>query len=397
MLNNEIIPHDLCTGCSACYASCPVSCIKMGYDKEGFIFPVKGDECINCGLCKKVCPRNNLTGTAPITFTQLAYAAKSKNKRIWRSSTSGGVFYELCRAWNRNGDTLFVGATWDGFTVKHACVQRLDEIKRFSKSKYIQSEMGDAFKDIKNWLGAGNWVVFSGTPCQVSGLKAYLGDESSRILYIDLICHGVGSNLVFRDCLKIVESQIKEKIISYSFRTKGIFFEKDHIAKLITESNKKILLSSDPYLELFVNQTCLRKSCGKNCIYRTASRQGDITIGDFKGLAQVFPSFTGSKYNYSTIVINTKKGENALELSDNAMELHRCSVEDIERYNPIFSRHTFFSKDRDEFFEKYIDNPIKAINEITNDIVYHKRSLKSIVYMLLPKYVRAQLIKRRLK
>ena len=150
-------------------------------------------------------------------------------------------------------------------------------------------------------------------------------------------------------------------------------------------------------MQLFTKQHCLRKSCGKNCIYRTKNRLGDITIGDFKGLTKIFPNLIGCKKNYSTIVVNTKKGEKIIELLNINMQILECSIQDIEKYNPLFSRHTYFSEKRDDFFEAYKKNRLEAIKSYTVPANIYRRGVKYL-FDILPVKLRKELhnIKRRL-
>lgn len=290
-MNKNIIDNDLCTGCGVCMLECPKKCITMKMNDEGFLYPFKSDQCINCGICTNTCPRINPKNVES-NFKKQAYAALSRNTTIWKNSASGGAFTEICKAWNNN-KTVFVGAAWKGLKVEHRIVN-YNELYRLNKSKYMSSELNTIYIEIKKYLTNGFRVVFSGTPCQVAGLKTFLKKEYDNLLLIDLICHGVGSPKVFSDCIRQTEIDLGCTIQSYEFRHKERVFVQDHIQK-ITNGNKNKLLENDRYMQLFTKQHCLRKSCGKNCIYRTKNRQGDITIGDFKGLINVFPKLNGTK------------------------------------------------------------------------------------------------------
>lgn len=382
-----IIDRELCTGCGTCYSICPVNCIQMVEDQNGFFYPQKGENCINCNKCVNLCPRNSISHLDKKVVVQKAFAALSKNKKIWRLSSSGGAFTEICKAWN-DGNTVFFGATWDGIKIKHASVNDLKEIGKLCKSKYISSEIGNSFLMVKNYLEKSFRVVFCGTPCQIAGLKSYLGKEYENLLLLDLICHGVGSPKVFEECLKIIEKKYKSRICSYEFRYKGKYYTQDHIQKVTFANGKSVLLQNDAYIQLFTNQDCLRECCGKNCIYRNSDRQGDITIGDFKHLLDIFPKVKDERYNYSTIVFNNKKGLSILEKIAKSMELIPCKIEDIKKNNPIFTRHTYFSKNRKLFFEKFEKNPEKAIEEFTTPISEYRISLKRKILDSSPSFVR---------
>ena len=379
-----------CTGCTACQSVCPNHCIEMKRDKDGFLYPfVVKDKCLNCGLCNRVCPQYN--EIKPINnIQQEAYAALIKNKRVWRNSTSGGAFSAICNAWN-DDSTYFVGAVWDSYKIKHICVSRLQDIERFRKSKYISSDMGGVLLQIRDLLNNGNRVVFSGTPCQVAAVRSLLNKDYEKLLLVDLICHGSGSQYVFDRSLEMLEKQIGHKIIDYEFRTKRKVYETDYLSKItFLDSNKvrKKYFENDRYMQLFLKQLCLRKSCGYNCKYRNSNRQGDITIADFKGLEAVFPRLKGSKFNYSTVVANTAKGKSVVNQIKKEMEMHKCSVDDVIRYNPLFSHQTWFSEDRDMFFCDFTEDQHAAMEKWTIPAKESKTTFKRRLYGFLPVFIR---------
>ena len=375
-----------CTGCGACSAVCPLHCIEMKHDKEGFLYPTISDKCIHCGKCENVCPQNNKT--APNLYKQSAFAACSHNKAIWRRSSSGGAFSEICYAFG-DETSLFVGAMWDNFYVCQIGINGFGDLKKLCKSKYIASDFGrETFEKIKAHLLDKKKVVFCGTPCQVAAIKSFLGREYDNLLLIDLICHGVGSPLVFQTCIENLEKQFSKKILTYEFRSKRSIYEGDHLQKVTFFDNSEVYLANDPFLQLFISQNCLRLSCGENCIYRNECRQGDITIGDFKELSYVFPQLSGAKQNFSTIVVNSVKGNSILPKLKERMLILPCSVDDIKRNNPLFQRHTYFSTERKEFFDEYIVSPGEAILKWTTPATVYKKSIKRKIYDLLPSCIR---------
>ena len=203
------LDQENCTGCSACYSVCPINCISMIRDEEGFLYPISDDTCLKCGLCERVCPI--------ITPKQLkndmhdCYAAISKNYNLWKNSTSGGAFSEICNAWC-DEKTLVIGAAWDKFIVHHIGVIGPSQISSLRKSKYVESAIEGVFKNAKMYLDNGGKVLFCGTPCQVSGLRSFLRKDYNSLFTIDLICHGVGSQKVFEKCIKYYEREAGEKV-----------------------------------------------------------------------------------------------------------------------------------------------------------------------------------------
>lgn len=382
-----------CTGCGACYSICPVKSIKMLQNDEGFLYPEADDSCINCGKCERICPSLKPSQHA-CDISKTAYAALTKDLSVWKKSSSGGAFSEICAAWaDGYEDVVFSGAAFDGFAVNHICVNKIDSIAPLRKSKYVQSNIGDTFIEIKNHLDNSKRVVFCGTPCQVAGLKAYLGRDYDSLLLIDLICHGVGSPTVFEACIRQLENIFDTKIKSYEFRSKRKTYELDYLIKIVTSSKGTIYLSEDSYTKLFLSQNALRASCAENCLYRNKDRQGDITIADFKGLFNVFPQLKGTKKNYSSIILNTKKGKSLNDSLKSRMDLLECSIDDIEKYNPLFSGQTWFSENRDEFFKDFINSPGKAIDKWATKPKVFKKSFRRKMLDLIPESIRKFLYK----
>lgn len=370
-----------CTGCSACMAACPIDCITMQIDEEGFWYPVSSDACINCGKCEKVCPIPKHEATANI-YEQKAYACLSKDDAIWRRSASGGAFSEICLAWG-DDKTIVVGAAWDGMDVHHICVEGVDNISSLCKSKYVASHPEKTLSEIKAYLKEGKKVIYCGTPCQVAGLKSFLVKPYNNLLTIDLICHGVGSRTVFKHAVMKMENQLGASIGHYEFRAKRSKYETDYISSL--QSDKGLLyVSNDPYIQLFLSQNALRPSCGKNCVFRDSKRQGDLTIADFKGLLEVFPELFGTKRNYTAIVTNSVKGESVVEKLAITTEIHQTDVSNVARFNPLFEKNTWFSNDRDSFFADFTKDPEEALNKWTVNYQLFRPSAKRTVYNLLP-------------
>ncbi len=385
----ELTNKNFCVGCGACALSCPKKAISMKENDEGFLYPIIGDGCINCRRCITVCPINAATeNDMQSLYPQKAYAAVTKSSKIWRRSASGGAFSEICRSFG-DEETVVCGAAWNGFDVHHITVRGVENIAPLCKSKYISSNTESVFDEIKTALDSDKKVIFCGTPCQVAGLKKYLNAEYPNLLLIDFICHGVGSPKVFKECLKVTESDLSKSIVHYEFRSKKRVYDKDHIIKICTnDSQKPIYITNDRYMQLFIRQHCLRESCGKNCNYRTKKRESDITIGDFKGLTLVFPNTQGTKKNYSTIVFNTPKGKVLLNPLSKTMKLLECDLENIMKFNPLFYKHTYFSEERDTFFSEFSKKPIETVKKYTMPAVIYKRTLKGILFDILPTYIR---------
>lgn len=239
----EILRKEDCVGCNACVQRCPKSCISMHEDEQGFLYPVvNADLCINCHLCEKVCPVINQAEPRKPLQT---YAAKNRDSEVKRNSSSGGIFYALAEMIISEGGVVFGAKFNDDWEVVHAYAETLEGIKAFQGSKYVQSGIGETFTQAEQFLKAGRRVMFTGTPCQIAGLKHFLRkDYGSQLLTVDVVCHGVPSPLVWREYLKYItrpkgasagkntdfESTLKDieirDISRISFRDKRISWEK---------------------------------------------------------------------------------------------------------------------------------------------------------------------------
>ena len=192
----DLCNDELCTGCAACANSCPNQCIQMLRDEEGFLRPVVDTtNCAACETCQKACPILNPGNHSAGTTT--AYAAIQKDDAIRRDSTSGGVFSLLCQWVFDHSGVVFGAAYAEDFSVEHRCVRSMEELSDLRTAKYAQSRLGYSYQDVKQLLSAGQYVLFSGTPCQIGGLRAFLGKEYETLVLVDLVCHGVPSPAVW--------------------------------------------------------------------------------------------------------------------------------------------------------------------------------------------------------
>jgi len=339
-----------CTGCAACANACPHGYICLESNEEGFLYPKVAAQCVGCGRCDTVCPI--LTGQTEFTpaLEQYTMAAVSRDRAIRRASSSGGAFSEICKAYG-DSETVVFGARFDGMRVVHSHVIGVENIVPFCKSKYVQSEIGDCFAEAGKFLAAGKKVIFSGTPCQLAGLRAFLGKEHEHLLCVDFICHGAGSPAVFALAWRHIEKRAGKKLIRYTFRNRlercGNW--RDYVCCYEFDDGQRIWEPSDTYQRFFLTQLCLRASCGENCKFRNRNRPSDITIADFKGKFEVFPRMMDHR-NYSTIIVNTPKGDTVCRSLTYSMRVLPCSMSDIERslFNSLKA-----NPDRERFFKVF--------------------------------------------
>lgn len=218
----KIIDKSECAGCRACWAKCPTHCISMQQDEEGFLYPVVDeDNCVKCGMCDKICPNNEQDENNKIDKIR-SFAVVNSDEKVLEESSSGGAFSLLADYVIENNGVVFgASMTNDCKAVHHIFINKKDELPLLRGSKYAQSDLGDSYKKVEIFLAEGKKVLFSGTPCQVNGLKKYLGREYKNLYCVDFICHGVPSSLVLQKYLEFIENKLKSKITKVVFRDKN--------------------------------------------------------------------------------------------------------------------------------------------------------------------------------
>lgn len=312
-----------CCGCNACAEICPKHCIRMVKDAQGFIYPqIDSSVCVECGLCEKVCPFEitNLSLRKPLK----AYAAWNKNHQEHLGSSSGGAAYVFSSYILEKGGVVY-GCTSDGIDVRHIRVENHSELFKLQGSKYVQSDVRGLFKEVKNDLKTGKTVLFIGTPCQVAGLKNYIGHHNAHLYLVDLICHGVPSKQMLHDHIKHVAKG--KKIQHISFR-KGTDYRFSIAAdKFSYEVSLWETPYKDLYLKGFFEGMINRPSCYQ-CPFACSTRVSDITIGDFWGLkhAECLPEEV--KDGVSLLLPMTDKGTDLIQKVENNLYIYERSVEE---------------------------------------------------------------------
>lgn len=374
-----------CCGCSACVQRCPKHCISMTEDEEGFLYPhVDEILCIDCGLCEKVCPIiNQNQERKPL----IVYAAKNPNEEIRMQSSSGGIFTMLAEGTIDQGGVVF-GARWDEeWNVRHDIAECKEDIAKFRSSKYLQSIMGDSYIKAEKYLKLGRRVMFTGTPCQIAGLKHFLHKDYDNLLAVEVICHSVPSSGVWQQYLSEKMQAIglqKSDIQQISFRDKSTgwktysFVIKDKSGNEYREHSSK-----NAFMRGFLADLYTRPSCYA-CPAKHLKSGSDITLGDFWGINSLMPEIDDD-CGVSAVIVNTVKGKEALY--NLSLQLYQSSYEELIKRNPALLRSVEVSKDRIEFFkgdEKTIE---EKINKITNNPFLLLQSVKGSVYGALLKNV----------
>ena len=353
----KICDEDLCIGCMACKNVCMNNAIEIVQNKQGFYKPLVNDtKCTGCNLCSSVCVNNISLDKVDTYLNQAenAIAAWSKSSTLRKQSTSGGAFSVLASAILAQNGIVF-GAAYDSGSgmVKHISVDKVDDLYQLRGSKYVQSYIGDIYKKVKQELQSGRKVLFSGTPCQIFGLRQYLGRYTDNLYTIDLVCHGVPSPRVFKDYCTYISESHQSSIKGVNFRHKKpgwkVFGMKVSFHKGADyESDTK----NDPYLVGFLRDYFLNAGCHV-CKFAKAKRPGDITLADFWGYYDDTYRYIDDDKGISLVLLNTDRGKELFsEVKDNLIWKYK-PIEDAVQGNPCLS-HSFPRNDKyEEFWNDY--------------------------------------------
>jgi coenzyme F420-reducing hydrogenase beta subunit len=343
-----------CFGCAACVQVCGKAAITMEEDQDGFRYPlIDAAKCVDCGMCRKVCPYDNM----PQRYgkDKYVFGGYSLDKVIRFESTSGGAFSEIVNAYCDENYVIF-GAKADGLEVFHGYITDKRNLGRFRKSKYSQSKICTAYKDAKRFLKEGKKVLFSGTPCQIAGLKAYLGNTNQeRLLTIEVVCEGVPSPLYVRKLDKHIENKYGSRIKELDYR----YTSKSCIAKgrwdfeqmSICTKEGKILRKDrwfNPFWSIWLKHLMSRPSCYE-CPFTNSERVADITLGDLWGVHIYCPELYGKNGGASLVIGNTEEGKKVIEKATKNMYGHELQFEDALKYQGPMRKHIADNPRRDEF------------------------------------------------
>lgn len=377
-----------CCGCGACVQACPKQCIGMTADREGFFYPHVDDGiCVDCGLCENVCPVINQNEPKEPLFV---YAAKNNNEEIRLKSSSGGIFTLLAEQIISEGGVVFGARFNENWEVVHDFTETIEGLAPFRGSKYVQSTIGDNFIKVKKFLSDGRKVLFSGTPCQISGLKKYLRKEYDNLVTVEVVCHGVPSPMIWRDYLdykrakrvagkNTVSSSIDDMpvITDISFRDKTngwkkfgfkiIYAASKAAENSVSKSSDTIdyeitPLNEDLFMRGFLKNLYLRPAC-HHCAVRHGRSGADISVADYWGVQSIHPDMDDDK-GTGLVLINTERGENIYRIISNQIGNKTSDYNKAIMYNPCIVRSVNIPNRRQQFWSVYQKSKIDGIQLI---------------------------------
>lgn len=366
-----ITDKENCCGCSACANTCPVSCIAMNPDEEGFIYPVVDKAaCLTCGLCSQVCPI--LQNRPEKEVKQTAFLVQNRDAKVLRESTSGGAFTAIAQTVLARGGVVFGAAFDENMQVQHRYIEREKDLALFRNSKYVQSEIGQTFRQAKAFLESGRQVCFSGTPCQIEGLKCFFQRDYGHLVTVDVVCRAVPSPLIWE---KYKQFRAGDKTLTQvSFRDKEPYgYEYSQIS--LTAENKKehYGVEEDAYLRAFFSNLSDRPCC-YYCKFKKRYRISDITIWDCFDVYKLDKGFDDNR-GVSRALVHTLKGKAVISQIGDLCAVKEIPVEDaIKGVKEMFysvslnkNRESFFTDalrlEADKLFLKYFSRTTKVTVE----------------------------------
>ena len=385
-----------CSACGACAQACPKKCISLKANAQGMVYPeIEEGKCIDCNLCETVCHLNN---TPSSINDQHAYAVSHIAKEVLSRSTSGGAFTAIANYVLSQGGAVFGCAYTDHLVPRHICVESNEDLVRLNGSKYVESNIGDTYKQAKEMLNTGRMVLYSGTPCQIAGLKSFLKKTYDNLITVDIVCHGVAPQAYFQKYIEWLEDKYKLHITNYDFRSKrnsgwslsGIM--EGTSLKSGKGVTKKVFYFNEYYYYHFLKGTIYRESC-YSCKYASLNRPGDFSLGDLWGAESLNLDYSIDG-GCSLVLANNAKANEILE----SLEVNKTEipVEFAAKYNKQLRHPSDKPENRDAILEKLVSLPAKEINAWFRKKTAVVR-LKWCLKRLVPHAVKKKILKLRYK
>ena len=391
MMDKMKIMTEFCYECKNCIQKCPTNAIWMEKTLTGTSFSViDSEKCIGCGICRKVCPSCEIIEKRmPINV----YAAVSKSRQSLYSS-SGGIFYELAVLIIKSGGCVVGAAYNQDWTVSQQIVFKIQDLQKLQGSKYVRSDVSDSYRITYNILKDNRLVLYSGTPCQIAGLKKYLENSDLKsienLLTIDIICHGTPPSFLFCDYISFLADKKGGEMVDFSFRDKK--FGHRHIGEYkILKGNRikkwRLYSSESSYFSLFLKGYIYNAVC-YTCPYACNERTGDISLGDFWGIKEEVPEFflensLSFETSVSAVMVNTEKGQQFFQRIRNCIISEIVDYKKIIRHNPQLSKPSRCDQNiRRDLFDEYKINGYSALEKFYRQYSdYRKYSLRVSCYI----------------
>lgn len=380
-----ILNNKNCSSCGACVNICPKDAISLNSDENGFVYPlIDKTKCINCGLCEKICDKKNRIIKNKYIES---YAIQTKCDKLSEKSSSGGVFAQLATYILDNEGVVFGCAMKkenDKFEIKHIYIESKDDLYKLQGSKYVQSYIGNTYKEAKDFLNNGRYVLFSGTPCQIAGLKAFLKKDYDNLICVDLSCTGLPSQQMFNDYIKHLESKvIKHPIIDFKFRNKKLQGWNCNGCVVTYKKGKKVKEKVIPkelssYFSLFVNMHILRDSCYQ-CQFTGLNRVSDFTLADAWGIHMEYPELLEEKLNIkegvSLVLVNSQKARDLLVKIKDKIKYYPIDASKLAKYNHPLRCSSVETYERKIYLDIYKEHGYEAMeNKYLEDEGIKKKS-----------------------
>ncbi|MBQ8945543.1 MAG: Coenzyme F420 hydrogenase/dehydrogenase, beta subunit C-terminal domain [Lachnospiraceae bacterium] len=358
--NVNSISKDLCTGCMACLHTCPEKCIHTDW-MEGFEYPKCNEElCIKCGKCVRSCP---IIQQQKLETDPEIVCAMNKCTEIRENSSSGGVFYELALHIIKQGGAVCGAGFNKSMKVIHKIVDDEENLVDLMRSKYVQSNLGNCFSEIRGLLECGRTVLFVGTPCQVNGLSSFLGKRYEGLLLIDLICHGVPSPIIWEEFVTIMEKRFGSKCCYVSFRDTSLEGWHNYGMYMEFENGKSYVdtQNNNMFMKGFLYGYYDRRSCYA-CNFKGLNRKSDLTLGDFWSVKRYLENFDDNK-GTSLVFLNSVKGKTAFNSVRDRFDFKVLSGGDVLKYSGAYTNSEIDMENRERFYPRYLSG------ESTFDII----------------------------
>ena len=350
-----------CTGCSACLNICPVNAIKFVENKEGFLYPeIDLDKCIHCDKCRNTC----IALHPKITSSKIeeCHAIKAISDEVRKISSSGGVFHYLATKILEEKGVVY-GAELKNFKVEHIRITDTKDLIKIKGSKYAQSNLKNVFQQVQKDLKDNKKVLFSGTPCQIQGLKKYLNQDYEKLYTVSVICHGVINDKLMKKRILEFEKQYDTKMKSLKYRSKINGWDKSTIEFDSKRIRKSYAFTEDSLMNLYINNFILRESCYACPAKGLENNIADIILGDYWGIYHVHREMFDN-LGVSAIIIKTPKGKNLYDKVNNQFIEKETDIQNIVKYNPSLIESVRRPLERSKIFNDIENNELKILSRI---------------------------------